>query len=389
MTSLGVFFGGSSVEHEVSVVTALQVMAALPESLEAVPVYISKQGHWYTGDVLRSLESYRDIDSLLGRCSRVTLRPEPDSGQLIEVGGRRGLLGSGGARPMARIDVAMPLVHGTGGEDGTLQGLFELCDLAYTGCDVAAAAVSMDKRATKAMFRSAGLPVLDDVLVRRAHWQAEPQTVIDEVTRSIEYPAFVKPLSLGSSIGVTRAADAAQLRAALEVALTYDTRCIVEASQEPIIEINCAVLGRHEEVRLSECEQPQTSGVLTYQDKYLSKSSAKQPAGAKGSQRLIPAPIDAALRQRLHDAAATAFHAIGAEGVARVDFLVDAHTGRFIVNEINTIPGSLSFYLWEPAGLPFSALIDELVGIARQRHAERAATVRSIDTWLLRGRPVS
>jgi D-alanine-D-alanine ligase len=285
----------------------------------------------------------------------------------------------------------MPLVHGTGGEDGTLQGLFELCDIAYTGCDVAAAALSMDKRATKAVFRGAGLPVLGDVLVRRAHWRAEPDSVIAEVGRDVEYPVFVKPLSLGSSIGVTRAADPGALRDALDVALTYDTRCMVEPSQEPIIEINCAVLGRDDDVRISVCEQPTSTGLLSYEDKYLSKAAGKQPlpGGAKGSQRLIPAPIDATLTQRIQDAAATAFHAIGAEGVARVDFLVDEDSGRFIVNEINTVPGSLSFYLWEPAGLAFTELVTELVAMATARHAERAATTRSIDTWLLRGRPDS
>jgi D-alanine-D-alanine ligase len=210
--------------------------------------------------------------------------------------------------------------------------------------------------------------------VRRAHWRSEPNSVIQEVGREVEYPVFVKPLSLGSSIGVTRAADPGDLRDALDLALTYDTRCLVEPSQEHIIEINCAVLGRDDDVRISVCEQPTSTGLLTYEDKYLSKAAGKQPiqgGGAKGSNRLIPAPIDATLTQRIQDAAATAFHAIGAEGVARVDFLVDERAARFIVNEINTVPGSLSFYLWEPAGLPFSELVTELVAMAGRLGARR------------------
>ena len=382
--STGVFFGGRSVEHEVSVITALQVMAALPRD-DTVPVYIAKSGAWYTGDLLRDLDAYRDVDALLQRCTRVTLRPEPGEGTLLGVESRRGLLG-GGERVAASIDVAMPLVHGTFGEDGTLQGLFELAGLAYTGCGVAAAAVSMDKRATKAMFSSAGLPVLDDAMVLRRAWLAEPQSVLRDVERATDYPVFVKPLSLGSSIGVTRAADSESLHLALTTALTYDTACIVERAQEPVVEINCAVLGRADEVRISVCEQPSASGLLTYEDKYLTKGGVK---GAKGAQRVIPAPISASLTQRIQDAAATAFHAIGAEGVARVDFLADADSERFVVNEINTIPGSLSFYLWEPAGLGFTDLINELIELARRRHEERRATTFSIDTWLLSGRPSS
>ncbi|MBV8301074.1 MAG: D-alanine--D-alanine ligase [Candidatus Dormibacteraeota bacterium] len=382
--STGVFFGGRSVEHEVSVITALQVMAALPRD-DTTPVYIAKSGAWYTGDVLRELDAYRDVDALLQRCTRVTLRPEPGDGALHALDSRRGLLG-GGDRVAASIDVAMPLVHGTFGEDGTLQGLFELAGVAYTGCGVAAAAVSMDKRATKAMFRSAGLPVLDDVMALRRAFLAEPQSVLRDVERGTGYPVFVKPLSLGSSIGVTRAADSESLHLALTTALTYDTACIVERAQEPVVEINCAVLGREDQVRISVCEQPASSGLLTYEDKYLTKGGVK---GAKGAQRVIPAPISASLTQRIQDAAATAFHAIGAEGVARVDFLVDAESERFVVNEINTIPGSLSFYLWEPAGLAFVDLIGELIELARRRHEERRATTFSIDTWLLSGRPPS
>ena len=254
MTTVGVFFGGRSVEHEVSVITALQAINAFPTArLTPVPVYIGKNGAWYTGEALASIESYRDIGRLTAGATRVTLRPDPEArGTLLPLEARRGLLG-GGQRPAAQLDVALPLVHGTGGEDGTLQGLFELNDLAYCGCGVAAAALSMDKRLAKAAFRAAGLTVLDDVLVTRDAWSGGAGTVIDGIERVAGYPAYVKPLSLGSSIGVSRVETREQLRDAVELALAYDTRCLAEAAQEDIVEINCAVLGRSDDLRASAC----------------------------------------------------------------------------------------------------------------------------------------
>ncbi|MBV9100868.1 MAG: D-alanine--D-alanine ligase [Candidatus Dormibacteraeota bacterium] len=384
----GLFFGGRSVEHEVSVVTAMQVLAAMPAEHRGVPVYIAKSGAWYTGDALRDIDSYRDVDALLRDATRVTVRPEPEGGnQLVEVGGRRGLLG-GAARPVAQLDVALPLIHGSHGEDGTLQGLFELCDLAYAGCGVAAAAVSMDKLLTKAVLRGAQLPVLDHVVIERERWAADEAAVCAEVEKAFAPPHFVKPVSLGSSIGVTRAATREELRAAVATALTFDSRCLVEAAQEDIVEINCAVLGHGADVQVSVCEQPVTEGVLTYSEKYLSKGGAKDaPAGMKSARRLIPAPLDESLTRRIQGAAVAAFQAIGAEGVARVDFLVRLGDGWFVVNELNTVPGSLSFYLWEPAGVSFSALIARLIDLAVRRHAEKQRTTYSIDSWLLRGRP--
>lgn len=390
MTTVGVFFGGRSVEHEVSVITALQAINAFPAAqLTPVPVYIGKNGSWYTGGTLTSIDAYRDIDRLTASATRVTLRPEPDArGALQPLGERRGLLG-GGQRPAALLDVALPLVHGSGGEDGTLQGLFELNDLAYCGSGVAAAALSMDKRLAKAAFRAAGLLVLDDVLVTREAWDGGADALIAAIERQAGYPAYVKPLSLGSSIGVSRVETRERLRDAIDLALTYDTRCLVETAQEDIVEINCAVLGRSDELRASACEQTKSGGLLTYEDKYLSKG-AKSGAAALGggkaaSARIVPAPLSEAMTGRVQEAAIAAFRAIDAAGVARVDFLVRGE--QIIVNEINTVPGSLAFHLWEPVGLSLSDLISRLVELALERHAAKSRTAYSIDTWLLTGRP--
>jgi D-alanine-D-alanine ligase len=389
--NVAVFFGGRSVEHEVSVVTAMQALAALPvDRFHGIPVYISKQGTWHSGDALRELEAYRDIERLLSRATHVTLRPEPQARHsLLEVASKRGLLAAGRSRSIATIDAALPLIHGSHGEDGTLQGLFELCDLAYAGCRPAAAAISMDKRLSKAVLRSARLPVLDDVVIDRAHWRSDAEAMCVQVESTFASPHFVKPLSLGSSIGVTRVETREQLRDAVDTALTYDLQCLVEPAQEDIIEINCAVLGRGRDLRTSVCEQPVAAGTLTYADKYLSKPGSKsaRTTGMKGSQRLIPAPIPVQLTQRIRDAAATAFHAIGAEGVARVDFLVRPESGWFAVNELNTVPGSLAFYLWEPAGITFPDLLTRLIEMGLERAEEKRGTTFSIDSWLLRGEP--
>ncbi len=390
---VGVFFGSRSVEHEVSVITAQQAIAAMPaDRFVPVPVYIAKSGVWYTGEELLQLERYKDIDRLIAASTRVTMRPDPTSGgELLEVDARRGLLG-GSARAVARFDVAMPLVHGSNGEDGTLQGLFELAALPYCGCDVASAAVSMDKRLSRTTLRGAGIPVLDDVMVSRRRWLEHPDDVCTDLARAPRFPMYVKPRRLGSSIGVARVESAEQLRDALEVAFGYDTSILAEPAQDDSIEINCSVLGWGDDLQVSVCEQPVSSGTLSYADKYLSgakgKGGAKAPAGGmKSSQRLIPAPIPESLTRRIQDAALQSFRAIGAAGVSRVDFLVSPARDSFVVNELNTLPGSLSFYLWEASGMRFDALMTRLIDMALARHHEQQATTSSIDTWLLTGRP--
>ncbi len=383
MSTVGVFFGSRSVEHEVSVITAHQAMAALSSAHRAVPVYIAKDGRWYTGEALSDLRRFADVDALLGGCSQVSPVIDPTRGSLglATVGSSRrtGIFSRGGAD--VTVDVAMPLLHGGLGEDGTIQGLFEMAGVPYTGSGVAASAVAMDKRLAKTVLRGAGLPVLDDVLVLRERWRADPDAALRAVARLGMHPLFVKPVTLGSSIGVSRADDPAQLRDAIDVALTYDERCIVEVAQEAIVEINCAVLGEGSRVRASLLEQPTSTGLLSYDDKYRSKGG--KSAGMKSAARLIPAPLDDALAARVRDAALAAFAAVGASGVARVDLMVDVSAGSFVVNEVNPIPGSMSFYLFEPDGLSFAALLDELIAIAVRRDARRRESTAVFDRWML------
>ena len=388
MSNVAAIFGGRSVEHEVSVITAHQAMAALDGRHRAVPVYIAKDGGWFTGDALTELRRFADVERLLADCTRVTpaIDPSRPGLQLVPLESRRGLFGRGGAEA-EEVDLAMPLLHGSLGEDGTVQGLLELAGLPYTGSGVAASAIAMDKRLAKIVLRAAGLPVLDDVLVTREQWRSDAAGAVDSTAVLGGYPLYVKPLSLGSSIGVSRVSGPAELRDALELALTYDQRCIVEVAQEAIVEINCAVLGDGKDARTSLLEQPTKRGLLSYDDKYRAKGgkAAGPGAGMKSAARLVPAPLDGALAARLQEAALTAFAAVGAAGVARIDMMVDTSAQTFIVNEINPIPGSLSFYLFEPAGLSFTALLDELIEIARRRHARGTASTAVFDRWMLGG----
>jgi len=373
-TRLAVIFGSRSVEHEVSVLTAQQVMAAAdPDRYELVPIYITKRGEWLTGPALLDLETFRTPGRLEG-LTRACLAPVPGQRALVRLdGGPRSLLRREQLPP---IDVVFPTVHGTHGEDGTLQGLLELADLPYVGAGVAAAAVGMDKILAKAAFQAAGLPVVEGRWYTRAQYQAAPAEVVADIEAQVGYPCFVKPAVLGSSIGVARVAGRDDLRFALEVACSYGRRLLVERAIEPLVEINCAVLGNDAPIA-SVCEQPVASeGVLSFADKYergLKRAAAKAPAadqavgGAKGGlasmQRIIPAPISAALSARLQQLAIAAFRAIDCAGIARVDFLVTPDEREVYVNEINTMPGSLAFYLWDkpPTELSFPALVDRLV----------------------------
>lgn len=390
MSTVGVIFGSRSVEHEVSVITAHQAMAALSAGHTAVPVYIAKDGRWFTGNALTQLSRFADVDALLAECTAVT--PVVDAARpglaLLPLDApRRGLFGRG-AGEQQEIELAMPLVHGGFGEDGTLQGLLEMAGVPYTGSDVRASAVAMDKHLAKTVLRAAGLPVLDDVVIEREAWHVNTADATAAAEALAPYPLYVKPVSLGSSIGVSRVTDIAELRDAVEVALTYDPRCIVEAAQEGIVEVNCAVLGERTRARASLLEQPTKRGLLSYDDKYRgggTKSGTVGSAGMKGAQRIIPAPLDQPLAGRIREAALAAFAAVSAAGVARVDFMVDAGAGTFVVNELNPIPGSLSAYLFEPDGLSFTALLDELIDIAQRRHARRRATTAVFDRWMLGG----
>jgi D-alanine-D-alanine ligase len=387
--TVAVLFGGRSVEHEVSVITAHQIMDALKAAGYGVlPLYITKDGEWYAGERLHNLKLFTDPAGDPTRASgvaRVSLSPDRSIRQLVlHPTARQGLFRK---PPLLWADVFFPCIHGSFGEDGTLQGLLELADVPYVGAGVAASALAMDKVLTKIICRGVGIPVLDWLVCSRPDWEGQSARVLEQIEAFCAYPVIVKPACLGSSIGVKRCGDRADLREAVAAALVLDERVLIEPALTQFIEINCAVMGPPEQT--SVCEQPMTSeAILSFDAKYKRGGKGAKRADKPGSmaslERIVPAPISAELTQRVQGYAAQAFQTMGGAGTARIDFLHRPVDGALYLNEVNAIPGSMAFYLWEASGIPFDELVDKLVSIALQRHSLRRHTQFSFEVNLLR-----
>lgn len=388
--TIAVIYGSRSCEHDVSVVSALQFMdAAEKGGYKVTPLYIARDGKWYTGDALRDVSVYQRFDPAAHavRCAQFDIAA--GSGNLIAwpPPKRKGLFGGGENPLITHIDVAAPVLHGLHGEDGTVQGLLELADIPYTSAGVMGSAVGMDKIAMKLLFIGAGLPVLPHTWFLRDAWERDPEKVLAQCEEQLAYPVFVKPANLGSSIGIGRANDRASLQKAIEVAVSFDRRVLVEAGVVNPKEVNCSVLGYGEDVRASVCEMPvSTEEFLTYQDKYLRASKGEGTGGgSKGMQSLarrVPAPIGDEMTARAQKLACDAFRVLDCKGAVRVDMLI-SEDGSLYVNEINTIPGSLAFYLWAEEGLAYPALIERMVECAFQAHAQKTRNVFAYDSTIL------
>lgn len=383
-TRVAVLFGGRSVEHEVSIISGLQALAALDENkYEAFPLYISKDNSFYVGENLRKIENYRNMKSCLEQATRVILVPGEQGVQLV-----RYPMKKFGSNDMGAFDVAIPVVHGTNVEDGTLMGYLEMLGVPYASCDVTSSALGMDKFAMKGVLRQAGVPVLEAREYTGRDYAADSEQVLDEIEKAIGYPMIVKPINLGSSVGISKAKDRASLTDAMDLAVSFSDRVLVERAVPNLREINCAVLGDVETARPSACEEPlNAEDILTFGDKYLSGNGSKS-GGSKGMtdlKRRCPADLPEGMTERVQELAVQTFKALGCLGVARIDFLNDKETGELWVNEINTIPGSLAFYLWQEVGVSFSALMDELVSLAFKRQRERSALTFTYESNILAG----
>ena len=384
----GVFFGGPSVEHEVSVITAMQAIQAMdPQRYEVIPVYTTKSGELYTGAHLAQLESYRNIPEALKQAQKVVLQKEGKDVVLMLAKQKRF-----GSSIVTALDVALPIYHGTGGEDGVMQAHFERLGLPYTGPDVTSSAIGMDKWASKAMFKLHGVPCVEGVKVTQSQYFTDPEAAAQTIEKAVGYPAIIKPYNLGSSVGIHKCRDRASLLEGLEDAFLYSQAVLAERAVQNLREINCAVLGDAEEARASVCEEPlNATDILTYADKYQSggktgKAGAKSGGGSKGMQslaRVVPADLSPEMTEKVQQLAIDAFRAIGACGCSRIDFLLDNQTGELFANEINTIPGSLAFYLWEKSGLTFTQLMDEMIRLALKRQRQQSLLHRSFETNLL------
>jgi D-alanine-D-alanine ligase len=370
---VGVFFGGRSVEHEVSVLSALQAINAIDkEKYEVIPVYIAKSGLFYTGEALLAVDNYKDTAKLLAACRQIGVIN--GGGETVVV---RYPFSRFSSNVVATLDVAMPVLHGTNGEDGSMQGFFESVGLPYTGCDVVSSAIGMDKIATKCVLQQAGLPIVKYTWFYSLDWLKDPQAAIAKVEAALPYQVIVKPADVGSSVGIKKAANRTELEEAVELARNFSAKILVEELVVNMQEINCAVLGDADEAETSVCEEPVGSAeILSYQDKYLNKGGGK---GMSGAKRKVPADIAPETAEEIRRYAREAFLAVGCAGVVRIDFMINKAANKVYVNELNTIPGSLSFYLWEASGVKFTALVDRLIGLALKRKRERSGIMYSYD----------
>ncbi len=364
-TTVGVFFGGRSVEHEISVLTALQAMYAFDSNkYNIVPIYISKEGRWYSGDALMTVSNYKDMATLKKSCEEVYMNPEYGDYNLYRR--KKSLFGS---PIVTTLDVAIPALHGTNGEDGVFQGLLETIGLPFAGCNTLSAAIGMDKIVMKMVLEHCGVPIVDYVWFTDKQWFADRERWADEIEQKLGYPVIVKPANLGSSVGISRVDSRAELMVKVDEASRYSTRLVVEDLVENLKEINCSVLGDCDDYMASVCEEPIKSGkILSYEDKYMGGSQGE--SGMQASEKRIPADLTPEQTQRVQFLAGETFRVLSCHGVARVDVMIDDATGEIYVNEINAIPGSLSFYLWEATKVPFDELMDKLVSLALKRKRE-------------------
>jgi len=375
---VAVMFGGKSVEHEVSVISGIQAIANMDkDKYDIIPVYITKQNEMYIGDAVGDIEAYKNIDNLLKNSRRVIM--VSDKGQVKLISYPMKLF----KKPEEIIiDVAFPIVHGTNVEDGTLQGYLKTLGIPFVGCDVTASAIGMDKYYMKSILKDCGIPVLDCLTFTTGDYK-NIDKIIEDIENAFSYPVIVKPVNLGSSVGIKMANNKDELISAIDDAFLYANKILVEHGIKNLREINCAVLGDFNEAIASECEEPlRNSDILSYEDKYLSNAKG----GSKGMasvSRKIPAELSEEMREKIRSMAVKAFKHLGCNGVARIDFIIDKDTGNLYFNEINTIPGSLAFYLWEPVGIPYKELLSRLIELALKRKREEENITFSFDTNIL------
>ncbi|MGL4522404.1 MAG: D-alanine--D-alanine ligase family protein [Bacilli bacterium] len=373
---VAVLFGGISVEHEVSVISGLQAFHALDrDTYEPIPVFITKKGEWYTGEVLTDIKNYQNQQELLAKAEQVVLEKDETNKPALRI-----LKQSFFSKkaPVA-FDVCFPVLHGSTGEDGSIQGQFELLGIPYVGCDVLSSAVGMDKIVMKQVLQASNVAVVKYDWFYRKEWEDQEPTIVERLENTLGYPMVVKPANLGSSVGISRAKNREELIEAVELAASFALKIIVEEMVQNLTEINCSVLGDYEEAQASICEEVMGSDeILTYSDKYESNPSK----GMSGTSRKIPAEISEEATATVQKLALDTFRVLGCSGVSRIDFLMNKTTGEIYVNEINTIPGSLSFYLWEPTGKSFDELTSDLVRLAVKRERERKSLTATVDSNL-------
>lgn len=388
MKKVAVIFGGVTCEHDVSIVTGIQLIENINrEKYEVIPIYIHSDGEWYVGDELLDINLYKNFDEKKMFLKKGVILP--DKPMLMTYG--NGLFGK---NSYTKIDVVIPAMHGMNGEDGSLQGLLELSGIPYTSSGVLGASVGMDKILMKNVFEANDIPVLPYTYFLRGEWEKDRDKVLSRIEEKLKYPMFVKPSNLGSSIGISKAHDRDSLTCAIEVAIRYDERVIVERGVENLTEVNCSGLGRADDVRVSVCEQPLNwAEFLTFDDKYLHGAKSSKGGALKGSNgskgmssmtRKVPADISKEQMDEVKAYTKSVFKVLNSKGVVRIDFIIDNDDGKVYVNEINTIPGSFAFYLWNYKDeLSYSELIDEIIRIAEEEYNEKSKNSYTYNSKLI------
>jgi len=387
--NVGIIFGGRSVEHEVSIITGYQAIRALDKSkYHVTPVYLARDNVWYTGKLLEDISFFRTEDPSMQQLTRVFPAPDAARGKLNLTEGKSSTLRK---QRITELDCVIPATHGTFGEDGCLQGLLEFAGVPYAGSNVRASVTGMDKLLTKSVLKADGLPFLPYVTVNRTAYEESPQTIINEIETDLGYPVIVKPAVLGSSVGVSQAGSRDALEEALDLAIRFGERVLVEEYVAEGIEVNCAVLDGDPPVT-SVLEQPVKSEKhLSFEDKYKGSSKGAKDSkddekleGMANQQRIIPAPVTTEQTKTIQELAVRTFTSIGAGGVARIDFLINKKNEVFI-NEINNIPGSFSFYLWEHMGNSFSELLTRMIERSFEVRKKSHRTIYAFEANLLSG----
>ena len=364
-----VMFGGRSVEHDISIISALQAMEHFrADSYTVYPVYITRDNEFMWGEELKNIKSFTHSDELLKHCERVVFTKDEGKVEMVSFPMKA-------ENPIiCTVDVVFPIVHGTNVEDGILQGYLKTLDVPFVGCDVLSSAIGMDKYYMKVLLEAEGFPVLPGKRYSFSQYQSYEELAA-QIQSSFNYPIIVKPVNLGSSIGVSKVSSHKELLNALMIAHRYTSKILIERAVIDLKEVNCSVLGDPDNCLVSECEEPVTShDVLDFEEKYISgNKNGGSKGGSKGMaslKRKIPAEIDTEMKQTVQEISRSVFQFLECNGVIRIDYLIDKNTNCVWLNEINTIPGSLSFYLWEATGITYEELIDRLIALALRRYED-------------------
>ena len=378
---LGVIFGGETVEHEVSIISALQALQNLnKDKYDIIPLYISKNRTWYTGDKLTNIETFKNFENNKKYVTPVTLYKKDNKFYLQNT---TGLI----RKDITDIDIVLPIVHGNNVEDGSLAGYLDTIGIPYVGPHVLGAALGQDKVTMKQVMKTENIPVVDFIWFFDSEYLDNKESILKDI-KKLGYPVVVKPATLGSSVGITFVKSEKEVEEAIEEAISYDNKIVVEKAVENLVEVNVSVLGNYESQKVSPLEEVMgLDEILSYSDKYLGGSKTKG-SGSKGmasTNRIIPARISEKLTKDIQKTSKKVFKLLNLSGVCRIDYLIDKKTEKFYVNEPNTIPGSLSFYLWKEAGVEYKDLLDEMISIAIKEYKNKSKKTMSFESNILAG----